>query len=109
MDPIYIRSAWTALVSVAQRREKIKYGDLVKQSGWGGIAQAVGMLLNPIHYEICKPRKWPDLSAVAVSKATGNPSPGWWEDHGRDGNLATWRAELERCYKFNWPAQPPGF
>ena len=106
MDPIHIRSAWAVLTSVAQRREKITYGDLVTQSGWPGIARAVGMLLNPIHYEICKPRGWPDLSAVAVSAATGNPSPGWWKDHGGDVNLAVWRRELEQCWNFNWPAQP---
>ncbi len=75
MDPIYIRSAWTVLTSVARRREKITYGDLATQSGWRGIAQAVGMLLNPIYYDVCKPRKWPDLSAVAVSTATGEPQP----------------------------------
>ena len=109
MDPSYIRSAWTVLTSVAQRRDKITYGDLVTQSGWTGVPQAVGMLLNPVYYDVCKPRGWPDLSAVAVSTATGKPSPGWWKDHGRDGNLVVWREELERCYKFNWPAQPPGF
>lgn len=109
VDPTYIRSAWAVLTSAARYRKTTTYGDLVALTGWPGTPRGVSGLLDPVYYEVCQPRGLPDLSSIGVRKDTSTPGIGYYKSYGGKEDLTLWREQLERCWAFDWPAQPPGF
>jgi hypothetical protein len=87
------RRAWPILVSIAQQKGTITYGELGRKLGLH--VRSCGYFLGVIQEYLAAQRGIPKLQAVAVNKQTGIPGGGY-------NGVTNHRAELTRVYTHNW-------
>lgn len=83
------------LVGMATRRQTIRYEDLANEIE--DVPPGVGRYLTDLYYRFLKKNSFPDLTAIVVSKVTGEPA---------EGHFFGYR-EREKVYDFPWMDYAP--